>query len=191
MKATHPSVLALNAHGHPLSWMRWQDAVCYYVRDRVLWTAGDNTFSVYGGTNRRTNERSALEIHSIVALKGTYRRSTSDFKVLLCKRHNGALFVRDKHLCLYCGQQFLTSQLTRDHIIPTSRGGQDIWENVATSCLYCNQKKDNRTPGEAGLTLLAVPYAPNRAEFLILRNRKVLADQMVFLQGFIPKRREM
>ena len=50
-----------------------------------------------------------------------------------------------------------------------------------TACRACNQRKDDRTLQELGWTLLALPYEPNRAEGLILANRRILADQMAFL----------
>ena len=56
-----------------------------------------------------------------------------------------------------------------------------MWTNVVTACSPCNKLKDNKTPQEARMQLLYVPYEPNRAEYLILRNRKILADQMEFL----------
>lgn len=55
-------------------------------------------------------------------------------------------------------------------------------------CRECNQAKDARTPEEAGMKLLAVPYTPNLAEYLILQNRKILADQMEFLKAFARKK---
>src|SRR3546814_5368592 len=65
--------------------------------------------------------------------------------------------------------------------MPASRGGASIWENCVTACRSCNQRKDDRTPEEANMRLLAVPYIPNLAEYLILSNRRILADQMEFL----------
>jgi hypothetical protein len=53
--------------------------------------------------------------------------------------------------------------------------------NVVTACRHCNGIKRNRTPEESGLQLVYVPYVPNKAEYLILTNRKILSDQMEFL----------
>ena len=89
---------------------------------------------------------------------------------------------RDQHLCMYCGGQFPGYLLTRDHLMPLSRGGADCWSNVVTACRGCNHAKGSRSPEEAGMSLLAVPYVPNRAEYLVLSNRRILADQMEFLK---------
>jgi len=59
--------------------------------------------------------------------------------------------------------------------------------NVVTACRACNQRKGNRTPEEAHMHLLYAPYVPNRAEFLILANRRILADQMEFLLASVPR----
>jgi 5-methylcytosine-specific restriction endonuclease McrA len=80
----------------------------------------------------------------------------------------------------------MEAKLSRDHIIPRSRGGKDIWTNVVTACKACNCHKDNMTPQEADMPLLYVPYEPSHAESLILKNRRVLADQMEFLLAFVP-----
>jgi len=63
-----------------------------------------------------------------------------------------------------------------------------VWENCVTACRVCNQHKDDRTPDEAGMKLLAVPYIPNLAQYLILSNRKILADQMEFLLAYARKK---
>ena len=85
-------------------------------------------------------------------------------------------------MCLYCGEELPPRLLTRDHVVPVSAGGRDEWNNVVTACRACNQRKANLSLERIGMRLLAVPYAPNRAEGLILENRRILADQMAFLR---------
>jgi 5-methylcytosine-specific restriction endonuclease McrA len=99
---------------------------------------------------------------------------------------NRELFHRDRHLCAYCGGVFSSTRLTRDHITPFSRGGRDTWMNVVTACRSCNERKSDRTPEQAGMELLYAPYVPNRAEYLILTNRRILVDQMEFLSQHVP-----
>lgn len=70
---------------------------------------------------------------------------------------------RDSHRCLYCGSN---KDLTIDHVIPKSRGGMDTWENLATACNPCNNKKGNRTPKEAEMDLRIKPFRPNHIFFL-------------------------
>lgn len=83
------------------------------------------------------------------------------------RRHvtNTFLFARDHYTCAYCGRHRRELRnrefLTRDHVFPRSRGGEDSWANCVTSCSSCNCKKDNRTPEEAGMTLRIVPSEPH------------------------------
>ncbi len=179
-------LLALDAHGRALDWMSWQEATCLYVRGAVAWTLGQPCLAVRGGTSRATGLRSLVELHPIVAARGQAHARAIDPTPALT---NGALFARDQHLCMYCGRGHPRQQLTRDHVHPVSRGGADIWENVVTACFACNSRKGNRTPAQASMPLLAVPYRPSWIEHLILSNRNILADQMAFLSSQLPKRR--
>ncbi|WP_395792134.1 HNH endonuclease [Aquimonas sp.] len=179
-------VLSLDAHGRILDWMSWQQATCLYVRGAVAWTLGNPCLTVHGGFNRLRDAQSIIELHPIVAARGHARPHSIDPSPAL---NNTALFARDRHLCLYCGGHFNRYALTRDHVVPTSRGGRDIWTNVVSACLPCNLKKGSRTPQEARMPLLAVPYRPSWVEHLILSNRNILVDQMEFLRNHLPKRR--
>jgi 5-methylcytosine-specific restriction endonuclease McrA len=180
-------VLSLDATGRILDWMSWQDATCLYVRGAVAWTLGEPCLTIHGGYNRMRGAQSRIELHPIVAARSKARPSAPDPAPALT---NAALFARDRHLCMYCGQQFGRLHLTRDHVVPISRGGRDIWENVVGACVSCNVKKGSRTPQQAGMPLLAVPYRPSWVEHLILSNRNILAYQMEFLRSHLPRRRE-
>lgn len=179
-------VLSLDAAGRILDWISWQDAACLYVRGVVAWTLGDPCLTVHGGLNRLLGRQSRLELHPIVASTGHCHELAIDPAPALT---NTALFARDRHLCLYCGERCNRGELTRDHVQPVSRGGRDEWENVVSACLACNLKKGNRTPQQAHMPLLAVPYRPSWVEHLILSNRNILADQMEFLVSHLPRDR--
>ncbi len=176
-----PLILRLDIAGSPIRWIPWQDAVNLYSREMIAWTAGDSVFTFHGGTSRLTGQRSIVEINSIIAVK----RSTpgKHSKRVIPPLTNRELFLRDAFLCMYCGHKYSDASLTRDHIIPISKGGRDRWSNVVTACRYCNTRKGDRTPERANMPLLAIPYVPNWAEYLALSNRKILADQMEFLKS--------
>ena len=89
--------------------------------------------------------------------------------------------------CLYCGNIFQHNELSRDHVIPLSKGGVDTWTNVVTCCKRCNNHKGARTPEAANMLLLAIPFRPSRVEYIILRGRTIMADQMEFLISCIPR----
>ena len=181
-----PLILRLDITGAPVRWMPWQDAVCLYSRGLVAWTTGAHTFEIHGGIARNTGERSRIIVHSIIAIKRSGRGSHIPRAVPPLNNHE--LFRRDGYMCMYCGEGSPESQLTRDHVIPLSRGGRDKWQNVVAACRGCNTRKGGRTPESAHMPLLAVPYAPNWAEFLALSNRRILADQMGFLRTQFKRR---
>ena len=175
----HPLILTLDMHGAPHRWVTWQHACFYYAKNLVAWVAGDHSFTYLGGTCRDTGERSSITVDSIIAIRG--KTLAARHRSAVPPLNNRELFHRDRHTCAYCGHEYSFIRLTRDHILPVSQGGRDLWMNVVTACRHCNQRKSGRTPEQASMELLYAPYVPNKAEFLILSNRNILADQMDFL----------
>lgn len=183
---TLPPILQLDIAGNPHRWITYEDSAYYYCKERVAWSMGKVEFDLRGGTNAKTGKQSILTINTILAIKGAINNK----RMMLFQTPpltNKALFRRDWNICAYCGNEFSHTGLTRDHVTPRSRGGGDIWENVVAACGPCNKAKDDKTPEEAFTPLLFVPYAPNRAEYLILNNRRILADQMEFLIKRVPE----
>ena len=180
----YPLILTLDTHGVPHRWISWQHACYYYAKDQVAWAMGEHAFTVYGGMNRLTGRRSSITASSIIAIKGKAMalRTFSQVPPL----NNRELFHRDRQVCAYCAQVFPSAKLTRDHVIPFSKGGKDTWMNSVTACRACNERKGNSTPEQAGMELVYLPYIPNRAEYLILTNRRILTDQMEFLARHVP-----
>jgi 5-methylcytosine-specific restriction endonuclease McrA len=76
------------------------------------------------------------------------------------------IFLRDENRCQYCGHRFPTHQLSLDHVIPRSRGGQTNWVNIVCACLRCNVRKGGRTPLEANMRLFKRPVKPKRSPIL-------------------------
>lgn len=185
MSVYSPLILSLDIAGYPIDWLPWQDAVCLQVRGQVAWATGNDTFQFHGGLNGRSGVRSIVTVNSIIAIRNARAYMQDHVTPVLT---NAQLFRRDRYTCLYYGQDDVRSSLTRDHVIPRSRGGEDVWSNVVTACKKCNSRKDNRTPEEARMPLLALPYTPNRVEALILRNRRILGDQAEFLSHLLRKR---
>lgn len=176
---TPPLILRLDVTGQPVRWIPWHGAVLLEAREMVAWSAGEQQFTFLGGTNRRTGLRSRITVNSIVAVKGRAREA--DIGTLVPPLSNRELFRRDECVCMYCGDSFPDRFLTRDHVTPLSQGGKDCWSNVVTACRACNHAKGARDPDSAHMPLLAIPYVPNRAEYLVLSNRRILSDQMAFL----------
>ncbi len=183
---THMAVLMLDRAGNPVEWVNHEMAIHLVATERVLAPVGEESVVYRGGVNAITGLRSEVEVSSILLTNSRVRSHlwTNEYTPPLTNR---SLFVRDNHLCLYCGYVFQTRLLTRDHVIPKAQGGLDLWSNVVTACKRCNNSKGARTPEQWGTKLLGIPYTPCHAEHLLLKNRAILADQMAFLQKRIRK----
>lgn len=85
---------------------------------------------------------------------------------LPCSRRG--VLARDRDTCQYCGAQPGRANLTVDHVLPRSQGGQTVWENVVTACRDCNHKKGGRTPEQASMELKVKPRQPQYVAFALL-----------------------
>jgi len=88
-------------------------------------------------------------------------------KVVKFNRRN--IFARDENRCQYCGKKFPTSELSLEHVVPRSRGGQSTWTNIVCACTRCNRRKGGRLPEEVGMRLIRKPTRPKRSPLLHLR----------------------
>jgi 5-methylcytosine-specific restriction endonuclease McrA len=106
--------------------------------------------------------RQTFPVPVMIALK-MYIKGRRVFKTpaLLTQRN---LFIRDAHTCQYCGRDKTrlkkTEFLTRDHVIPQSRGGKDVWTNVVTCCSTCNNNKTDYLLKETEFKLAKAPVVP-------------------------------
>lgn len=178
-------ILGLDRMANPTRWLSVAAAVKYYATQRVIQDLGESFVAVHGGISRLTGRRSEIHACSIIMLDTTDQSAKRGRTPFL---NNRRLFVRDRFLCAYCGCRFGEGALTRDHVHPVSRGGEDTWMNCVACCVRCNQRKGDRRPEEAGMELLFAPYVPERNEVLILSNRRILADQMEFLLARLPEK---
>jgi 5-methylcytosine-specific restriction endonuclease McrA len=188
METVHLQVLRTDASGMPLEWLGYQDAAKLYHLNAVAYSCGSLLYTLRGGINAMTGQRSVIEVNSIIATHHCQKKARSGDPHYVPPLNNPSLFRRDNNLCLYCGFHFLHSDLSRDHVQPISKGGQDTWSNVVTACKRCNNHKAGRTPEQAGMQLLAIPFAPTHAEYVYLQGRRVLSDQMEFLKAHFPRK---
>ena len=180
-------VLRTDAAGMPLDWISYKDAARCYHAGQVLYSCGNLLYRVHGGMSSITGERSVIEVSSIIATPSEAQSKFHHLPNYTPPLTNKTLFSRDDMVCMYCGNQFRKIDLSRDHVTPVSLDGEDCWTNVVTACKRCNNFKAGRTPEQAGLQLLAVPFTPTHAEYVYLRGRRVLADQMEFLKAHFPR----
>ena len=180
-------VLRTDVAGMPLEWIDYREAVRLYHTNQVAYACGTHLYTLHGGYSSVSGQRSTVDVNSIIATNGTGQGLQFVRDRYVPPLNNRTLFKRDADLCLYCATQFMTRDLTRDHITPLSQGGADAWSNVATACRRCNNHKGGRTPEQAGMELIAVPFTPTYAEYIYLKGRRVLADQMKYLLAHIPR----
>ncbi len=143
--------LVLNADYRPLSYYplslwSWQDTIKAVFLDRV------NIVSEYDKAVRSPSF--SMRLPSVVALKTFVKPTRSP----AFTRFN--VFLRDRFECQYCGAD---DDLTFDHLVPRSRGGQTTWENVVTACSPCNLRKGGKTPRQSAMRPSQQPYRPSIA----------------------------
>jgi 5-methylcytosine-specific restriction endonuclease McrA len=137
-------VLVLNASYEPVN-------ICAARRAIVLVLKGVASPEEIS-THTLHASRSAYPVPSVIRLL-EYRRIPHQTRALSRKN----IMMRDRYTCQYCHRTGSASDLTLDHVIPRSRGGETNWENLVACCHQCNNRKGNRTPEEAGFKLLRPP----------------------------------
>lgn len=177
----HQQYLICDKSGQPHHWASWEDSVVLKYKGLLSYELGDS-LTYRGGMSRITNERSHVEVASILFLKEVLKY---DSRVPPLTNKN--LFARDLNICGYCGRRYVESKLSRDHIHPVSKGGKNTWPNCVTACKSCNHAKADSLLKDTDMELVYVPYVPNHAERLIMQNRNILANQMEFLLNFLPE----
>lgn len=108
--------------------------------------------------------RFQIAVPRVVRLLGYDRLPRAQVKL---NRRN--LFARDRNRCQYCGRRFPTNELSIDHVIPRSQGGDNSWSNIVCACIRCNTRKGGRTPVQCGMRLIQPPVKPRRSPVLTIK----------------------
>jgi len=142
------AVLVLDVGMRPLRVESWQRAICdvFLGKTEVVEYSKDRTIQ---GVTR------AWPMPSVVRVLHQFKREKIRVKF---SRIN--IYTRDGFKCQFCGQRLPSEDLTFDHVLPRSRGGRTVWENIVTCCVSCNKDKADRTPAEAKMRLLRQPRKP-------------------------------
>ncbi len=185
MQTHHSHVLQLDIQGTPQAWISLEHAAVHVASGSVAWSCGAGPLATLrGGTNLASGRQSIIEVQPIIALHGAAQINLFDVVPAFSK---GKLFRRDRLTCAYCGQRFPERDLQCEHIVPQSRGGLWAWMNLVTACGWCNGRKADRTPEEASMPLLYLPYVPSRFEDFLLQGRVIRADVHEWLAARLPK----
>lgn len=149
--------LILNHDFQPLHTVPWQRAMCLVFKEKVEVLK----YSTKTIKTPNTEYNVPIIIRLIKAIRRIYKNSVP------VTRKN--ILTRDNHTCQYCGHKISGDLVTIDHVIPKSKGGKNIWDNLVTCCISCNTKKDNKLPSEAKMVLIKQPKKPTISEFLKLK----------------------
>jgi len=141
--------LLLNATYEPLRVISWQRAVILWFEEKVEILEEYNDFEL-------TSVSLKIKCPAVVRLLSYV--SSKKHRVKFSRVN---VFARDQYTCQYCGAQPGTGNLTYDHVVPRSRGGKTVWDNIATCCIDCNSRKADRTPAEARMKLRSKPTKPD------------------------------
>lgn len=181
----HSHVLQLDIQGTPQAWISLEHAALHVATGSVAWVDGAGPLATLrGGYNVARGRQSVIDIHPIMALAGAPKVNLFDVVPAFTK---AKLFRRDRMTCAYCGQRFTERDLSCEHIVPQARGGRWTWMNLVTACGPCNGRKADRTPEEAGMPLVYLPYVPSRFEDFLLEARSIRADVHEWLAARLPK----
>jgi 5-methylcytosine-specific restriction endonuclease McrA len=145
-------VLVLNATYEPINVCTVRRAVVLLLKAKaeVLEHAG---WELHSATQTLTRPVVIRLVTYVRIPRDTHRRKIT----------RRAVFARDDWTCQYCGAR---ANLTVDHVIPRSKGGQSSWENIVASCAPCNRRKGDALPRQAGMRLLKQPHTPNPTVFI-------------------------
>lgn len=159
-------VLVLNQNYQPLN-------VCNVRRAVVLLGRGKAEIIINGRGHIRTISL-LVQVPSVIRLVYMVRRPL--VRRRLSRR---AIFYRDGFRCQYCGKE--SKNMTLDHIMPRSRGGPHVWENVVSACIPCNHRKAGLTPKEANMRMLKKPTAPRPNPYYMFHHRSILEEWRQFM----------
>jgi 5-methylcytosine-specific restriction endonuclease McrA len=144
--------LVLNATYEPLCVVPVRRAVVLVLKEKAE--------VVHATDAELHSERQAFAVPSVIRLR-YFVKVPFRARAALSRR---AVFVRDGHRCQYCG----ANAENIDHIVPRSRGGEHVWENVVAACRPCNTRKEDRLLHEVGLSLRRKPVAPRELTWVIV-----------------------
>ncbi len=144
--------LVLNATYEPLGVVSDRRALILLLTDKAMTVEATGSFA--------HSERRVVEIPLVIRLT-RYVRVPHRAHVPLTRR---AIFARDNGRCAYCGG----TATSVDHVVPRSRGGRHVWDNVVAACSRCNRVKADRSVAELGWRLRSAPRQPTGSAWRIL-----------------------
>lgn len=164
------AVLVLNQNYEPLN-------VCNVRRALVL-VIGGKAEVLEARSHKLVSTSAVFPAPSVIRLMYLIRRPRP--RVKLSRRE---VFLRDNFTCQYCDRQF--TDLTIDHVIPRSRGGMHVWDNVVSACRTCNHRKGGKSVAEARMSLRHLPHEPRAGVYYTIE-RRLDASAQIDWHKFLP-----
>ncbi len=149
-------VLLLNSSFEPLKVISWQRAVTMFFTGKI------EVVEEYDHHIRSVS----LFIRAPAVVRLLRFVSIGRKSPPLCRSN---ILARDNFQCQYCSTALSTREATLDHVLPRSRGGKTLWDNLVCCCASCNRRKGGRTPAEARMILLKKPVRPDWLPVLTMR----------------------
>lgn len=174
--------LVLNSDYSPFGVVDWKTAFCKLYSTDVAYCVSTYDKVIKDSANR------AYNLPAVIVLK--HFVSSNNKKSPFSKKN---VILRDKFTCQYCKYKFDSSVLQIDHVIPKSKPDKlpsgvkmNSFENTVTACFYCNSKKGNRTPKEAGMNLARTPRPITRGQKVVLEimSKAIPEEWMPYLEGY-------
>ena len=168
--------LALNASFEPLTILPIERALRLVIERKAEVLEADDA-RIYRSERERMAAPLVIRLKKFIHVPRRFRRQVT----------NTFLFARDGYRCQYCGRHRAAMRgrefLTRDHVVPMSRGGENSWDNVVTACSSCNNRKASHLPEECGMHLNKQPHEPNYVE-LVWAVRRITDVQAKYITMF-------
>jgi 5-methylcytosine-specific restriction endonuclease McrA len=161
-RLTSGRVLVLNASYEPLNVCTTRRALVLLLKEKA------EILEVGEGVLR--SEKLSIDRPQVIRLISFVRVPRDIHRRRITRR---AVLARDGWTCQYCGSS--RPGLTVDHVIPRSRGGESVWENIVASCAPCNRKKGNRLPRELDMHPRSRPRPPGPTVFIRIASPRVPA----------------
>ena len=178
-------VLQLDMSGRPQSWISAKEAAVIYASDGVAWTLGEAFHVLRGGTQRRTGLQSRIEVHPIIAVRGAV--PSRAWRKTPALTQPEAVRPRSPGLRLLRRPLPRRRADARAHRADLARRPRQLDELHHRLPRRATATRATACPKRRACRCMYLPYVPSLHEDMILRGRRILADQMEFLLASVPR----
>eukprot|EP00892_Ulva_mutabilis_P001192 jgi/Ulvmu1/11073/UM007_0255.1 len=165
--------LMLDSSYRPVAVINWQKAMV------LEWMQKVDVLEYYSDVSVASASE-VFPLPAVMRCRAYVQRPRRRSRMMVSKRN---ILLRDRHMCQYCGSR---AELTIDHVVPVSKGGELTWSNCVTACRACNAKKGNKTLQQLGWTVRKPPTEPQAHELAPLRLIPKVAMEVEAAEAHAP-----